>query len=437
VVTLTRRELLAALSAGAALAGCSSGPGPVPQTPWEPQEPLDADAFPSGVQVGDATDSGAIVSVRAPQAAATLRLARATDAGWVEERLDAPLSFSDRVAQHSLVDLRADTTYAVVAITSDGAARSAVAQLRTALAPGASRRLRFAATSCLGGSTPWASLSHAAALELDAFLLLGDTIYADWGQGDVEAHWDAALTTQGLLDVFARTSIVATWDDHEVGNNWDPASPADQALAQAARVAYRRALPQGVGPTGGIWRSLRWGDAAELFVLDCRGERQGSSYVSAEQLSWLIDGLITSPARFKIVLNSVPITDFSAFGNPGRIGEEDRWQGYPEQRTELLTRLHDAAVPGLLWVAGDFHVGGVLHVDADGGVGADMREVLVGPGGSPISNRYDLVPETGPIEAIVREWNTVVLELDPNSGWVTVVFVGDDGGELRRLILQL
>ena len=71
-----------------------------------------------------------------------------------------------------------------------------------------------------------------------------------------------------------------------------------------------------------IWRSFRWGHSAEVFVLDCRGERRPSTrsvnptresvYISRAQMDWLKAGLRASPAVFKFIVNSVPI-----YGRPG------------------------------------------------------------------------------------------------------------------------
>ena len=85
-------------------------------------------------------------------------------------------------------------------------------------------------------------------------------------------------------------------------------------------------------PAGGLWQSFRWGRTAELFLLDCRGERRPSTlgsarpiFVSDAQLDWLREGLAASRSVFKIVVTSVPI---------GRLSGEiyapphNRWEGY-------------------------------------------------------------------------------------------------------------
>jgi alkaline phosphatase D len=410
------------------------GPGPEPADPWDPPGELDPVTFACGTQTGDATATAILVSVRADEPALSLVLARGVEDGWEEVlRLDG-LVPDDGVLQLELADLVPDTTYSVVAY-ADEVRRGPAARFRTALAPGYSRVIRFGATSCLGSpGSPWPSLSRVAAYKLDFFLLLGDTIYADEGlrpAGDWEGHWDDALSTAGLRDLTASTSVVATWDDHEVDNDWTWEADADLALQ--ALDAFRRALPLREGTEGSrLWRKLSWGDAVDLFVLDCRGERIDGDYVSPEQMAWLKDGLLASTARFKIVLNSVPITDMDDVYLG--LGDDDRWDGYPEQRTEILDWIAEHAIPGVLWVAGDFHWGAVATIGRPGDPYDDRYEVFCGPSGSLI-NPIAAFAQPDHYPVVVRDWNAVVFEADPDAGTVRVRFEGDAGLLVERTLV--
>jgi len=362
-------------------------------------------------------------------------LARGTNKGW-QSVATLEADADDDVAQLELKDLEADTTYSIVARQVDGDARSSVTRFRTAPPQGGSRVVRFGATSCMGGNFPWESLSRAGEEQLDCFLLLGDTIYNDWWSGTLDEKWAFALEQQGMRDLSASTSFIATWDDHEVRNNWNPSTQS--VLAKDACKAFKRGIPQREGQGEyEIWRSLRWGNAVEFFVLDCRGERSDNQYLSDDQMEWFETALTDSPARFKVVLNSVPITDLSSFGSIGETMATDRWQGYPESRDRILQHIADSGIEGVLWVSGDFHVGAVSKVDASGGIAEDSWEVLTGPGGSPIDDLYSLVPETDRMPAVVTTHNYVLFRCNPDNGQVIVRFIADDGTELRRLALQL
>ncbi len=437
----------AAGAAGAAGAGGTGGsggtggtfaPGPEPASAWLPTGSEDSMAFAWGVQTGDALPTAILVSMRSLETTVTLTVMRGTDAGWEEVSSGDSFTADDGVVSLELEDLEPDTTYSIAFFAVDGSRRSRVARFRTAIPAGESRMVRFGATSCLGGANrPWPSLSQASASKYDFFLLLGDTIYADgFPTGGIVEAWKGALSTPGLCDVTASTSIIATWDDHEVDNNWSFAG-LDPGRFDEALMRFRQGLPQRVGPGGtGIWRKLSWGSVVDVFVLDCRGERRDGNYISPEQMSWLKDALVESTATFKIVMNSVPITDFEEFA--GSLLAEDRWQGFPAQRTELVSHVRNAGITGLLWVAGDFHIGGVGQIDPDGSPGDNQFEILAGPGGSAVAPFEALLPTSSPrLPAVVSAWNYVSFDADPVAGTLRARFIADDGSVIDDLMMQV
>ncbi len=415
-------------------------PGPEP-APWQPPGVEDPVAFAFGVQTGDATLDGVRVSVRTLEPSVALVVVRGVEDGWEEvARMDG-LVPDDKVVQVELVDLVPDTTYAVAFYAEDGSdRRSSPSRFRTALYPGYQRVVRFGATSCLGGDRPWPSLTRAAEQKLDFFVLLGDTIYADpsWGDAfDHEADWEEALVQQGMRDLTQSTSLVATWDDHEVRNDWRGDDDDMPAFKDVALDAFRRAIPMGEGPgtVSQIWRRLKWGDTLELFVLDCRSERSGDAYISAEQMDWLKAGLVDSTARFKIVCNSVPICDMDDvyFG----IGAEDRWDGYPAQREELLSWIRDTGVEGVLFIAGDFHWGALATIGRPGFDYDDQFEVFCGPGGSTINPLAFVVQPGDHYRLVIRQHNYTAFEADPVAGTIRVAFIADDGAVIGTETLSL
>jgi alkaline phosphatase D len=395
-------------------------------------------AFAWGVQIGDATTSSAIVSVRTTEASVTLVLMRAVGETWEEIDRRAGLVPVDDVVQITLDGLDADTAHAVAVYSEDLARRTPVGRFRTALGTDGWRVVVFGATSCLGGNEPWPNLSVAATEALDFFCLLGDTIYNDQDPDpyDLDGKWSAALSTEGLRALTASTSVIATWDDHEVENNWSYDDPGTPELAADALVAFRRGLPQGAGPDGSsIWRQLSWGPVLDVFVLDCRGERREGNYISVAQMDWLKAGLSASTARFKIILNSVPITDYTVLF--GTAQDEDRWAGYPTQRSEILEHIRDNAIGGVLWLSGDVHFAQVGRVDPPGGAGEGMWEVLPGPSGSFLNAVVDLFGGDPQYPILFAAWNYARFTCDPDAGTVTVTFIGDDGGVIEETILSI
>jgi alkaline phosphatase D len=321
--------------------------------------------------------------------------------------------------------------------TMDGApvARSAIGRFRAAIAADTEETVLIGACSCTYNPFRPQTLEHAGTREdLDLFLLLGDTSYND-GSDSVDEYrdkWEESLGREGYLAVRAATSVLATWDDHEVDNNWNPET-FDMAQAARARQTFFESLPLRRDATtpDRIWKRIRWGRTVEVFVLDCRGERVPSTrmgpmatYMSRAQLDWLKAGLMESSAVFKVIANSVPIGDF-----PALFGAGDRWEGYPAQRTEILDFIDDMGIEGVLWVSGDFHLGSIGNVGGMGAPGANQLEVLAGPG-AQLPNPLSFALGAPMWDFATEQNNYVTLGLDPATRELTVTFHRPDGGVL-------
>ena len=160
------------------------------------------------------------------------------------------------------------------------------------------------------------------------------------------------------------------------------------------------------------------------------------SSLSVEQMTWLKESLSASTARFKLIVNSVPIIDFA--GTPiGDLGAEDRWQGFPAQRSEIMSHIDDNGIAGVLWLSGDFHIGGIATASPDGEPGAGMYDVLCGPGGSNINPGSLLIDESDRLPVIVKKHNYTDFEIDPDSGSVKITYFDDAGEVLDSYELSL
>lgn len=451
----TRRSVLQGATAlgGLAAIGCAGDKAdpvdsgalePTPErppepAPWVPDGSLDAATFPSGVQVGDVTTTAALISIWSSAPSLSLVLVQASgDTGWEEiQRVEDLVPDEYGVLQTELEGLSADTAYGVVALGPDGG-RSDPTRFRTALDADGFRVITLAATSCIKLNQPWPSMSVVAAEQVDVALFLGDAIYADSQEPVFEYRtlWAAALGQEGMRALTGSTSLVATWDDHEVDNNWNWETPDIEAHFEEGLAAFRAGFPTRVGPGGtGIWRQLSWGAVMDLFVLDCRGERDGEQYLSTEQMDWFKAALSASSARFKVVLNSVPITDLTAF--IGDAAASDRWQGHPAQRAEILEHIRDNGITGVLWLSGDLHYASAGPVDPPGGTADDQWEVLVGPGGSTLNVSAELFEGDPQWPVMFAAWNTTLIRLDPGTGKVLVRWVGDEGEDLDSIELSI
>jgi alkaline phosphatase D len=400
--------------------------------------------FPLGVAAGDVTSERAIVWTRY-DGAAPLELVvwQVEGSAYVAEVAAIPVTPADGGFVH--VDVPGLVAgkrhrYAFFELGAGRArvARSGIGRFRAALAPGQSEKLLFGATSCTNNSRALSTLERAGARDdLDAFFLLGDTTYNDGSLALAEfrAKWAQNLSTPGYRALRASTSILATWDDHEIDNDWKTDSIDPNKRAAGTR-AFFEDLPirrSTVDPNR-IWRSVRWGDVAEIFVLDGRGERRPSTrttaaaeYVSPAQLAWLKDGLAKSTAAFKLILNSVPITAWPGLFD---VAIADRWEGYAAQRAEILRFVDDQKLRGVLWIAGDFHLATMGRVSPSG-PGSTQIEVLVGPGANSAN------PLTTILSGSQFDWksgtsNYATFGLDPVARSIEVTFFDGEGKVLQR-----
>ncbi|MBL8951587.1 MAG: alkaline phosphatase D family protein [Myxococcaceae bacterium] len=454
----TRREVLkaAALTGLAAACGRGGGVGTVPdddpQMRFEPTaassfpprwertglaEPAriadlpETMSFPLGVSSGDVSAEGIVVNCRyTGTAPLELRV-------WSNQRIiKLPVTAADYGFVNVLVTgLEPDTAHSYVFVElGTREQRSPIGRFRSALSQGDLKPLVFGATSCTSSDNDLIALKHASEREdLNAFFLLGDTTYCD-GASNLQQFrdkWEGSIGRPLYRSLRASTPLVATWDDHEVDNDWNPELIGSGKLANA-RTAFLEHIPQRRDPMAPdrVWRSIRFGRTAEVFVLDSRSERKPSSipsssplYISAEQLGWLKASLMASPCTFKVLLNSVPITSFpfSAFNL-------DSWNAYQAQRRDLLEFI-DTNVTGALWLSGDHHFASVGRVSASG-AGASQIEALAGPGAqgaSPLwrgctTSQWDYA---GP------DNNYLAVHLDPQSREARLVFWGVNGTRIQ------
>ena len=434
----TRRNLIKASLAASvtSLTGCTEEKHvfDFPEA-WMPDGDIDEEAFPFGVQVGDAFPNSVICSVQTTVSEWTQLLMIARAGTWNLARMTTLPPSVDGFLQWELSDLSPNSLYSLIVYTEKG--RSRVVEFRTPPAQGERPILRFGATSCLGGNWPWPSLSIAASKRYDFFCFLGDAVYADGSTSEAQywEHWFWTLSQQGFQDITSSTSMICTWDDHEVDNNWSWNDLGIQLRFRNALTCFRRAMPQRIGEGGtGIWRRLDWGDTLSIFVLDSRGERKDGNYISPEQMEWLKRGLKSSRARFLLILNSVPFTDYEPL--LGNTQAEDRWQGYT-QRSELLSYIEEEQIEGVVFISGDFHFGQICMVSPEGNMGDQIYEILVGPGGSFLNPMGGLIPEGPQYLVGLSEWNYTEFICDPDLGTISISFLSDEGEELAHRTISV
>ncbi|MET7596086.1 alkaline phosphatase D family protein [Streptomyces sp. NPDC004082] len=312
---------------------------------------------------------------------------------------------------------------------SCGGTDSPAARTRTAPAHDAAvSGMRFGVVSCAnweaGFFSPYRHL--AARGDLDAWLHLGDYIY-EYKSGEyatrgtvvrphAPAHEIVTLadyrvrhgrykTDPDLQALHHTAPVVAIWDDHEFADNaWsggavnhtEGAEGAWSARQRAAKQAYFEWMPVRPAIEGTTYRRLRFGKLADLSLLDLRSFRSqqastGSGSVDdpdrtltgRAQLDWLKAGLQSSDTTWRLVGNSVMISPFAVGALPadllkplakllglpqeGIALNTDQWDGYTDDRREILAHLRSHAIRNTVFLTGDIHMAWANDVPVDAG----------------------------------------------------------------------
>ncbi|MFF5272402.1 alkaline phosphatase D family protein [Streptomyces sp. NPDC000133] len=326
---------------------------------------------------------------------------------------------SDHTVKADVRGLAPATTYWFRFSAGDGGAvRSAAGRTRTAPALGAATPgVRFGVVSCAnwesGYFSPYRHL--AARADLDAVLHLGDYIY-EYASGsypeakyvvrpheprneiltlaDYRTRHGHYKTDADLQTLHATHPVIAIWDDHEFANdawsggaeNHTPGTEGAWAdRAAGAKQAYFEWMPVRTSTEGTVYRRLRFGNLADLHLLDLRTFRSQQATIGngsvddpdrtitgRAQLDWLKSGLAGSDATWKLVGTSVMISPV-AFGSvPAHLLEPlagllglpkeglavnvDQWDGYTDDRKELITHLRDRSITNTVFLTGDIHM---------------------------------------------------------------------------------
>lgn len=477
--------LTAGLAAGTAMAPWSSGcavpddaPGDgLPDAP----PPIDADAFDGGqravldvdgIALDEATfflgaQAGAMQGraftawTRVPAALAatplTLRVwrdvpadaSRAAAPGEVVlARTQDVTPAEDGTVKVVVDDLAPATLYRYAFFVPGDAGRSVVGRVRTAWPADWLWPIALSATTCTQATNaPFQALQRQAEEDVDLFVHAGDMVYADGSttRAEYRGHWERALADPGYRALLVRQGSYFAWDDHEFDNNVNPEDmPAAQL--QTAADEFFASTPMAKNATGGLWQSFVWGRTLELIVLDCRTERRPSTrrsdrpvYVGDAQMAWLKDRLASSPCRFKVVVNSVPMTRMPELWPP-----PDRWQGYAAQREEVLAHIEQQGIEDVWFLSGDFHTGFVGRVEP---AGRHRRtwEVAVGPGGNLgnplafLASQDEYREQVFPTDQFLYgrgELAATTVTFDPLREQVRVRFVAVDGAVLFDRVID-
>jgi alkaline phosphatase D len=301
--------------------------------------------------------------------------------------------------------------YRFATATKDGP----VGRFRTALPADSLQPVRFAFWSCQDYTHGYYNAHELLAKEdLDFVVCLGDYIYdetyhtvadktgvrddrigraqqatGEAGVGyyraaetlaDYRRKYELYRSDPALRKVQARFPTVMLWDDHEVQDNYAGGDPTgglppnhhySRKRRAAAYKAFFETMPYSPPKPDRIYRRLRFGRTVDLLVMDqrqyranqpcndavapaCADWNQPRAFLGRTQMNWLKGQLAASKAAWKVLANEVMIMPTKVLG--GSYFTFDSWQGYPQEREELLAFIRDRQIKDVVFVTGDIHI---------------------------------------------------------------------------------
>jgi len=227
----------------------------------------------------------------------------------------------------------------------------------------------------------------------------------------VKAKWAKYKVNLGqseLRNLRSSGGFYSHWDDHEFVNDF---SPKDNRFSNGVKIngrtlykrgvkAFRDYAPVSYTSRDGLYRTRRWGKNLELFFLDQRSFRSklassggvcdnpetgepdiaptapqatrnlfgivasslrqpvsqrcldtirspSRTYLGKRQLARFLNAVKSSDARFKVIMNELPIQQYYAL-------PYDRWEGYEAERQRVLKAL-SGKVKNLIFLTTDVH----------------------------------------------------------------------------------
>jgi alkaline phosphatase D len=434
---MSRRPFLpAALVCASCVVSCVVSCGGAPA-----RAPASSIPFAAPPAIGEIGAHGAIVWARATEEAFLhVALEGPHDAREVIARASAEHDLTARVELEDLVDRDQPLRVWLSASAEHEAAPAEAFTSTLALAPPPSEpaAVTFGFGGDIGGQNVcrdttrgWPIVSDAADDAQDFFIVLGDAVYADatceatgrYGNAqipgdfpesvaleDFRAHYRYAEADPAFDALRARS--YAVWDDHETTNDVGPTRDTRGGTTEHLLPVGRRAFVEHAplpsrwmeDPLPSLHRRVRWGRHLELFFLDTRSFRDANearddgpvpkTMLGAAQRDWLIEGLTTSDATWRVVVSSVPIA--IPTGWP-RDEENDSWadggsgRGFERELAAIFEAVHAAHVPRLVFVTTDVHFSETIRyrpIESDPSF--EVWELVTGPMGAGIFPNREL-----------------------------------------------
>jgi alkaline phosphatase D len=195
--------------------------------------------------------------------------------------------------------------------------------------------------------------------------------------------------------------FLATWDDHEVDNDYaasfqedgDPAEAFVRRRAAAYQAYYEhmplRRTARPVGPDMRLYTSSSCGELATFLMLDNRQYRSDQACGTPDDLGgqlvencaertaeartmlgpaqerWVGRQLATATTRWKVLGQQMLMAQLEQKAGAGEAWWSDGWDGYPVGRQRLLGQVAERRIQDVVVIGGDIHSFWVTDLKAD------------------------------------------------------------------------
>lgn len=220
------------------------------------------------------------------------------------------------------------------------------------------------------------------AARCDAFVLLGDNIYADTSDPAVFRRKYALLAAMpGFAKLRQTTPLFATWDDHDYGVNDGGAGFPGAATAQAAFCEFFQvpsSSPLRTSP--GVYDCVTLGPTGkrvQIILLDTRMFRSplkkdpanpkvtipnadpDATVLGEGQWAWF-ERRLREPAEIRVVISSIQLV-------ANEHGSE-KWDNFPKERARFFELLWRTQAKGVVVISGDRHMAELSRLTPADGV---------------------------------------------------------------------
>ena len=312
---------------------------------------------------------------------------------------------------------------------------------------------RIAFGSCSHQQKPQPIWDTVLAYRPELFIFTGDNVYGDVtsdAMTELREAYAAAAKVAGIAALRAKVPVLATWDDHDYGQNDGGADFAHREQAKRLFLDFWEIAgddPRTRRP--GVYHAETLGPPGErvqIILLDTRSFRSAlrptdqrdalgkedylpdpdpaKTMLGEAQWAWLAEQL-RKPAELRLLVSSVQVlAEKHGF---------ERWGNLPLERQRLLDLIAATGAGGVVLVSGDRHIGALYRLGEN--VPYDLYEITA----SGLNMAYARNRDIGPLRLgeVYGQDNFGTIDVDWRKGEVTLAVRDMEGLAVRSATIPI